>query len=224
MKRNFFYAIVLIAGIVLLKKLPDDAGITKLNNTIKLKSFSKINENSIVFIGDSHITFFPLTEWFNDTNVLNNGINGDKTSDVLHRIGRIAAYRPKSVFLQIGINDILSTDEGISGDTSLLNNYRKIICLSQKISPETDIYINSIMPVSKNYAGERIDSITSRILSINEVLQRLAFEKGCTYIDVFHALASSHNRLPFYLTVDGLHLNRLGYNKWFHVIKSAAKR
>ena len=66
-----------------------------------------MNFNEIVFIGNS-ITEGGKnwSEKFNIPNIRNRGIGGDVTDGVLERLGEIIFFKPKAVFILIGINDL----------------------------------------------------------------------------------------------------------------------
>ncbi len=78
-------------------------------NRIQLFKSEPLKFGEIVFIGNS------LTEqgadWsikFGIRGVRNRGIAGDVTDGVLKRLDEIIYYKPKSVFLLIGVNDIFN--------------------------------------------------------------------------------------------------------------------
>ena len=78
-----------------------------------------LQKRDIVFLGNS------LTEkggsWnvrFNSSVVKNRGIAGDVTEGVLYRLGEIGYFKPTSVFILIGINDLMrdKTPEYVTGN------------------------------------------------------------------------------------------------------------
>ena len=75
----------------------------------KLSEFevSPIGFNKIVFLGNS-ITQGLLrhTDKLLGNNIVNRGISGDHTDGVLARLEEIIHYKPKAVFLLIGVNDL----------------------------------------------------------------------------------------------------------------------
>lgn len=214
MKKLLLYAVILLVSFVLAKKLVFYFTKKNLNNTTKLESYSQITNKSKVFTGDSHVAYFPVTEWFEGQDVLNNGIRGDRTKDVLRRIDSIAVKQPQSIFIQVGINDIL----GASTAGTLLTNYEKIVNIIQATSPKTRIFIQGLLPVNEFYTGKKQDSITRTIIDVNTQLKKLAEAQHCSYTDLFSALTKD-NSLPMNYSVDGLHLNEDGYKVWYEHIK-----
>jgi len=59
----------------------------------------------------------------NDSTVINRGIGGDITFDVLQRLDDVIKRKPSKLFILIGINDI---GKDIP-DAVIADNYRKII-------------------------------------------------------------------------------------------------
>ena len=68
---------------------------------------SPIGFDKIVFLGNS-ITQGLLrhTEKLSRTDIINRGISGDHTDGILARLQEIIHYKPKAVFLLIGVNDL----------------------------------------------------------------------------------------------------------------------
>ena len=93
-----------------------------------------------VFLGDSLTDFYPLEEFFAGEDVVNRGIAGDKTTDVLKRLEEIKALRPSRLFLQIGINDMIY--RGKREEDKILSRVEKI--LSAFDPAETKRYLLSL--------------------------------------------------------------------------------
>ena len=64
------------------------------------------NDN-FVFLGDSITDFYPLEEYYDNLPVVNSGVSGNKTTDILTDMKeRVYKYNPTKVFLLIGTNDL----------------------------------------------------------------------------------------------------------------------
>jgi membrane-associated phospholipid phosphatase len=85
----------------------------------------------------SHTQNFDITEFLNDLNIKNRGIIGDRTDQVLDGLDDITRYKPKKIFIEIGINDLL---QGISVDSTFKNTKQIISTIRQK-SRFVDEYI-----------------------------------------------------------------------------------
>ena len=164
----------------------------------------------IVFLGNS------ITElagnWgsrFSSSIVKNRGIAGDVTEGVLARLGEIYYFKPTSVFLLIGINDIFAgkTPEFVAGN---------IIKITQNIhqrSPETKIYVQTILPNANT-------SIVSTIQATNKLLVSNASTNNYTLIDLHVLFADANDIIKPEYTTDGTHLTEVAYAVWINAEKS----
>lgn len=173
----------------------------------KQSQFDTLNINSedIVFLGDSLTNRSEWEELFNNPNIKNRGIDGDTTSGILNRLNTITREYPRKIFLMVGINDLLHKQ-----DTSyILSNYKKILNKIRTDSPNTIIYIESILPN---------DNIKSKrdVRFLNNELQKLSSNK-IIYIDLFDRFVKC-DKLSGEYTYDGTHLNGRGYLIWKHEI------
>ena len=159
-----------------------------------------ITENSIVFMGNSITQGNEWSELFaNDPRVVNRGISGNSSAEIMNNLDYVVAGKPAKVFLMIGIND--GADPVI-----VVPAIRKTIEVIQRESPATQVYIQSILP----YGGRENVKIT------NAILKTLCAEKGVTYLDIYSKLGGTDTNLslnPAY-TNDNLHLLGTGYRKW----------
>lgn len=159
-----------------------------------------VNNQSIVFMGNSITQGNEWSETYaNDPRVLNRGISGNTSAEILNNLDYVLGGKPAKIFLMIGIND--GADPEI-----VVPAIRKSIELTQKESPATEIYIQSILPY-----GGRIN-----VLTTNNLLKKLCAEKGVTYVDVYARLGGTDTNLSLSSadSNDGLHLLGSGYRKW----------
>lgn len=174
------------------------------------------NNNAIVFVGDSLTDNYEWNELFENYNIQNRGISGDTTAGVLDRIESIANQKPYSVFIMIGINDFRN---GMSSDY-VFNKYKEIIDKINNISPNTNIFIESDLPVNIEMANHYYN--TNDIIMLNEKLSEIKSD-NVKYLDIFDLLKTEDNQLDEKYTYDGVHLNTLGYSKWLSVISDYIK-
>ena len=181
-----------------------------------------ITSEDILMLGDS------LTEgggdWgkrFGKENVVNRGIVGDEVMGVYDRLHQILPGKPKKLFLLIGTNDVshdLSTD-------SIVYLIDKTITRIQKESPETKLYLQSLLPINESFGRyKRMTNKTYQIPEINARLEVLAKEKKIEFINLFPLFTEKGtNVLRKELTSDGLHLKEEGYQIWVDAIKKKMK-
>lgn len=112
---------------------------------IKSKEFSDRRERDrllgraraeIVFLGDSLCASARWSEWLDNPAIVNRGINGETTSQMLDRIDDIAATRPRLVFIVSGTNDLTN---GIAAETAVGN----IVSASHRLAPSR-VYVHTI--------------------------------------------------------------------------------
>lgn len=186
----------------------------------KCESFGLQNYNlsagQIVFIGDSITDLYKLDDHYPDLSLAtyNRGIGGDTTEGVLKRLDvSIFDIKPSKIVLMIGTNDV-----GLRWDEErTLGNYREIISKIREKLPECEIYIMSIIPQNDmNYGYEES---TTRILSLNPKIEKIAEEYDAVYLDIFSLLADENNYLIKEYSNDGLHLNENGLSVWTSLVK-----
>jgi len=153
----------------------------------------------------------------NDTTVTNRGISGDVTFGVLNRIREITERKPSKLFLLIGINDLSRNTPG----KVILKNIFTIVEKIKSKSPETSIYLQSILPtndtfknLNKNFIGKG-----KHITAINAQLKKKAKKLQYTYVDLYFNFIDVDGRMDARYSSDGLHLNATGYDHWIEVLK-----
>ncbi len=170
--------------------------------------------SSIVFLGDSLTEYCEWTELLG-IQVMNRGIAGDTTADVLGRLDAVLALRPKTVLLMSGTNDALL---GVDLDVAAAN-YLEIVRRIHASDPSTVIFAESVPPVLPSspmfkQSGRRSGiEVNEYVQSMNRRIQSLARDNSVTYIDLFDDLAAGGKLKPDY-TVDGVHLSGHGYEVW----------
>ncbi|GAF02532.1 GDSL-type esterase/lipase family protein [Saccharicrinis fermentans] len=181
---------------------------------------SPLNFGDIVFIGNS------ITEQGGDwgeklgvKNVRNRGIAGDVTDGVLKRINEITYYKPRTVFILIGINDLFNLyfQKEIPSPEYVANNILKITEVIHKGSPETKIYLQTILPTSKDYLMEDITKV-------NTMIRMHKTDSNYNLIDLFEVFVGDDGLIKPNLTSDGTHLNKLGYQLWVETINATINR
>lgn len=172
------------------------------------------SHNSILFLGDSLTDEGEWVELLQNTNIVNRGISGDTTRRILNRLDAIIHINPKQIFLMVGINDFVNEKKSVE---EVLSKYRIILEEFQQKIPETEIFIQSVLPVNNNVTYFLQDNY--KLIQFNLKLEELAKEFNYQYIDVFSYLADSENQLDVIYTTDGVHLNGKAYLIWKEVVE-----
>ena len=202
----------------------------------KLSEFkvSPIGFNKIVFLGNS-ITQGLLrhTDKLSGNNIVNRGISGDHTDGVLARLEEIIHYKPKAVFLLIGVNDLFEDNRSRPERTPeyVANNIFLISDIINKKSPNTKIFTQTIIPINNNqYLTEKpnieflhVDYSPSINEQINEVNKILKSNLSLNIIDLHSTFLNEDLQLNPKFSTDGVHLNDLGYQNWIDIINPILK-
>jgi lysophospholipase L1-like esterase len=173
-------------------------------------------DNQIVFLGDSLTDGCNWSEMLEDSRVVNRGISGDTTRGVLSRLDEVIESKPLKVFLMIGVNDLAN---GIMAE-EVVYNIKQIVKTIYKQSPETEIFLQSLLPVNNDFVFfENHTNKTEHIIRINTALQNFASINDITYLDLYSLFVTKENKLNQEYTNDGLHLNGDGYLRWKTVVE-----
>lgn len=165
-----------------------------------------IRAGSTVFLGDSITAGAEWSVMFLGVDAHNRGISGDVTADVLARLDEVTRASPSRIFLLIGTNDL---GHG-TGDELAVANYETILDRIALESPDTRVYVQSVMPRGAEYRA--------RVDTLNREIQRLATERGLPWIDLGPLLVDDDGSMRNDLSDDELHLNRKGYEIWRDVL------
>ncbi|MDR2056626.1 MAG: GDSL-type esterase/lipase family protein [Desulfovibrio sp.] len=177
----------------------------------------------VVFLGDSLTHRFAWSEALPGYVVLNFGIDGDTTLDVLARLSTVIAVKPDVVFLQIGINDYLGMDAWMGESppsagtmAAIVRNHGAIWRKLQKALPRTKLYVCSLLPTAFPFDAD--GRINAGIREINAQLERSAREAGLPYIPLYSRFADAGGGLAKEFSRDGVHLSPAAYAVWLETI------
>lgn len=176
-----------------------------------------VTTGAIVFLGNSITEGGAWQELTGKPTVLNRGIGGDITFGVLQRLDEVVRHKPSKLFILIGINDIAKD----LPEAVIAYNCRRIIERIKQESPETTIYLQSILPLNPQYPGfpQHYDK-QDRVVKTNRLLHEAANATGANFIDLFPVFSNDNDQLDISLTTDGLHLNKEGYERWAAYLRS----
>jgi len=99
-------------------------------------------------------------------------------------------------------------------NTSEITRYYKMIIDSiRSASPETGIFIQSVLPTE---AYVKNDSV----IVLNEKINKLADDNSLTFINLYDKFLDGNGSLDMQFSYDGVHLNGKGYLVWKEVVES----
>lgn len=174
----------------------------------------EIPEDSIVFIGDSITHRALMNELFPNVKAINRGIDSDTTEGVKNRLEDIVEAKPKQIYLLVGINDIYA---GVDNKT-IVDNYKEILNFIKSNSTDTEVFIQSILPINDSIFIEPDTINNDDVKNVNKDIERLAKESDYIYIDLYETFAPNDQLKESY-SDDGIHLNGEGYKVWKEIIE-----
>lgn len=176
-------------------------------------------ESAIVFVGDSIIDFCQWNELLEQP-AINRGINGDTVEGLQLRINEVLRHRPQKLFISVGVND-LATGKTVN---DVKAEYQKLINTIQTNSPQTQIFIHSLSPVSRvSWQNQLPQNLTDDIIEVNKFLPQMADGKKIVFIDTYSLFADKNKNFNTQYTIDGVHPNGKGYIKWREVLQPYLK-
>lgn len=177
-----------------------------------------VRNTDIVFLGNSITDGGEFSELFEMENVLNRGIRSDRIDGVRKRLDQVTSGHPAKIFLLIGINDVANSRNNAS---MIADKYETLVKEIREKSPETTLYIQSIMPINNDF--KRYKSLIGRediVKQVNSRLIDIASENGAVFLDLWPALADpTTGKLRREFTNDGLHLTGAGYRAWAAAVR-----
>lgn len=200
---------------IVLPTYPDSIFNTYYHQRASLFTSIPATNRDIIFLGNSINDGAEWAELFNDIRIKNRGISGDITTGIIHRLKEVADRKPAKVFLMIGINDL---GRGVSPD-AVFKNILIINDYLQQESPNTQVYIESILPVNPSF-GKFPGQVSKvkEILQTNSLLQAAATTHRFEFINLHASFVNAQGYLDPRYTNDGLHLVGAGYQLWRHII------
>ena len=192
----------------------DEWGGGNYKKVIKEFKSNPLNYGDIVFLGNSITS--GGKDWskrLKHPNIRNRGIGGDVTDGVLARIDEIIYFKPKAVFLLIGINDLWNNNSPNNPSAEYIAN--NIIQIAQVINaqtPKTNIYVQTVLPIDK-------EQYKNNILKVNEIIKANEKENPYQIVDLYSIFVNENGLIRKELSTDGIHLNEMGYDAWVEFIK-----
>lgn len=111
----------------------------------------------------------------------------------------LAGRQYRRFVLFLGVNEL-------AGEMNILeSDYLRLLSLVRSNSPDAEIYVLSVLPVTRHKAAAGVLTL-ERIDAYNQMLQTLCAEEGCRYVDLYACFADEDGYLPAESSTDGLHL------------------
>ena len=210
--RNFSLILLIMLAIMIILMFFNNLHLKKIIKVLDSKMETKevVKKDKIIFLGDSITHRYDLKKYYDNKNIINQGIEGNTTEDVLERLQTgVYDYNVKKVILLIGTNDIGDQEDPIE-------NIKLIINKIKSHDNSIEIIVESIYPIN-NTKNSKIkkDVVGTRN---NEKIKEICKEKNITYVNVYDELTDKNGNLKLEYTVEGLHISDEGYKKITNVL------
>jgi lysophospholipase L1-like esterase len=148
-----------------------------------------------VLLGDSITEFNPLKH----NEILNLGVHGDTTENILLRIEKLGEIKCKKIILKAGINDILKKFTLEKSYTF----YKKILETLEENFEE--IILLSVLPI------EKYSKINMKVRKLNKLIEDLSICHNLKFINLYPLFCDENFNLKKEYSTDGIHLSSEGY-------------
>lgn len=207
-----YYLVQRLGGVKFMIHRINSGGLAGLyENRIDLFNHLQLAKGDIIFLGDSITEFGQWEELMNNPKVKNRGIAGDTSWGLLRRLEGITSSEPSRIFLMIGVNDFLFTD-----NAEIIDNYTKIVQQIRTQAPDCQLILQSILPVNAGVKNTVFDNTS--ILEVNQAIQNIAEKEGLIYLDIHQQLLDDTGQLSAKFTADGVHINGKAYAIWKEIV------
>jgi lysophospholipase L1-like esterase len=142
------------------------------------------------------------------------GLGGEGLAAIAPAAVGAARLKPEKMFVMVGTNDVI-----LERMRNFLEAYEKMISDIQRASPQTRIYVQSILPVNcVNFPRIQQTADNANFTVANNALASLAARLGAVYVDVAGPLTDGQGNLNKRFTDDGVHLNTSGVFVWKDIL------
>lgn len=167
-----------------------------------------------MFIGDSLTEFYDWERRFPQYEVLNLGISGERTEELLERIPRVLSKVSSAdfIFIMTGINNIAMED------FQILGAYSRIVEMMKSNYKTSTVVVQSILPVSLYWIDNRL------IRAINNSLKDISVKYKAEYLDIYSLFTEQGDKVNrLLLLADGVHISDKGYKVWSDAVERYLK-
>ena len=137
--------------------------------------------------------------------------NGNKTT----LLQDMANKNIKKVYIMLGVNEL-----GWSYPQVFKAKYKELISEIRKVKPNCQIYVQSIIPMTKSKSDSDKIYNNKNVAKFNQLIQEVAEEEDVTYLDVKSVLVNKDGYLPEEASTDGVHVDKEYCQKWLKYLKN----
>lgn len=179
------------------------------------------------FVGDSLTDGLLIYSQLNTTtaaNLSHQGLNvlTAVTEDVItvggEKVSAVDALKAKDyakVYILLGVNEL-----GWYNDQRFYNTYADLVDAVKANAPNAVIYLQTLLPVTAEKSRTHDYFNNEKILVYNDLIAKLAQEKGVYLLDTHVSVMNDDGVLPADGSSDGIHLTRSYYAKWLDYLRT----
>lgn len=184
-----------------------------------------INSDDIVILGNNLVGGAEWHELLDNPHVKSRNTWPDVINSLPALAKQIASRQPRAIILQSSYNmpDSLPKGANLGADFDadiIAAKMQEAIDAIRQASPDTQILIQSLIPVNSTYEKyATFKGTAKKVKAANKKLQKLAKKNKVTWVDVYPAMADENGELKAQYTNDGFKLMGRGYSAWSEVLK-----
>lgn len=168
------------------------------------------NTNSIVLLGDSITEFWKVNDkdFFNSNNLINRGISGQTTPQMLFRFQQdVIDLKPSKVVILAGINDIAEN----TGPIPIQAVYDNIVSMVELAKAnKIKVILCTVLPANSFYWNQNIQP-ADKVIKLNKLIKFYALKNKIPFVDYYSNMVDSNKGLDIKYGEDGVHPNLNGY-------------
>lgn len=169
-----------------------------------------VQRDNVVFLGNSITNMHVWGEAWGDAKVLNRGVSGATSGEIREHLDDIIFGHPKELYLMIGTNDGMDDMKNID---IVIDNTREILTRLVEETPETKVYLQTLLPSTWNRTIDCIESCNAQLIE----LVKSSFPM-VTIVDTYHAVKGI---IEGENSSDRLHISAKAYQMWMEEIQRA---
>jgi lysophospholipase L1-like esterase len=179
-------------------------------------SAEKIQQPVIVFYGDSRAESWPAPDQIKNATIINRGIGGQTTAQVLGRFQQhVASLKPKIIVIQVGVNDLKAIPLFPEQKETIIRNCETNIgqIVQKSLDTGAKVVVTTIFPLGTLPIERRpfwSDDVPIAINDVNDYIKTLARDRVIV-LDSSQVLANSQGIVNPKYSRDFLHINSEGY-------------
>ena len=162
----------------------------------------------VIFLGDSITEAWELGDAAVAAEVLNRGIGGQTTPQMLVRFRQdVINLKPAVVHIMAGTNDIA----GNTGPTTLAAIEDNLMSMVELAQANHIRVVLASVPPAVDFGWRQGLQPARKIVALNNWIRSYAARQGLVYADYYAALADARQGFKAALSDDGVHPNKAGY-------------